>query len=70
LGAHAVDLFGPAVTVAERMGVLPQVEAARTRADPVRMERPGRPQVEADVGRLVAAVSGRHVEIMRGELVS
>ena len=30
LGGHAVDLFGPAVTVAEWMGVLPQVQAART----------------------------------------
>jgi 2-polyprenyl-6-methoxyphenol hydroxylase-like FAD-dependent oxidoreductase len=28
LGGHAVDLFGPSVDVAERMGILPKVLAA------------------------------------------
>ena len=31
LGGHAVDLFGPAVDIAEWMGILPQVQATRTR---------------------------------------
>jgi 2-polyprenyl-6-methoxyphenol hydroxylase-like FAD-dependent oxidoreductase len=70
LGGHAVDLFGPAVDVAEWMGVLPQVLAARTRTERVTIERPGKPPVEVDLGRLVAGISERHVEIMRGELAS
>ena len=30
-GGHAVDLFGPAVTLMEWMGTLPGIEANRTR---------------------------------------
>jgi 2-polyprenyl-6-methoxyphenol hydroxylase-like FAD-dependent oxidoreductase len=70
LGGHAVDLFGPAVDVAEWMGLLPQVQAARTRTELVVVERPGRAPLEVDVSRLVAGISARHVEIMRGELTS
>jgi 2-polyprenyl-6-methoxyphenol hydroxylase-like FAD-dependent oxidoreductase len=70
LGGHAVDLFGPAVDVAEWMGVLPQVLAARTRTDQVTIEHPGRSPVQVDLSRLVAGISARHVEIMRGELTS
>jgi 2-polyprenyl-6-methoxyphenol hydroxylase-like FAD-dependent oxidoreductase len=70
LGGHAVDLFGPAVDVAEWMGILPKVLAARTQTDQVTLERPGRSPVEVDLGRLVAGISARHVEIMRGELTS
>jgi 2-polyprenyl-6-methoxyphenol hydroxylase-like FAD-dependent oxidoreductase len=70
LGGHAVDLFGPAVDVAEWMGVLPKVLAARTRTERISLERPGKPLVQVDVSRLVAGISERHVEIMRGELAS
>jgi 2-polyprenyl-6-methoxyphenol hydroxylase-like FAD-dependent oxidoreductase len=70
LGGHAVDLFGPAVEVAEWMGILPQVLAARTQTDQVTIEHPGRSPVEVDLSRLVAGISTRHVEIMRGELTS
>jgi 2-polyprenyl-6-methoxyphenol hydroxylase-like FAD-dependent oxidoreductase len=70
LGGHAVDLFGPAVDVAEWMGILPQVLAARTQTDQVTLEHPGRSPAEVDLGRLVAGISDRHVEIMRGELTS
>jgi 2-polyprenyl-6-methoxyphenol hydroxylase-like FAD-dependent oxidoreductase len=70
LGGHAVDLFGPAVEVAEWMGILPKVLAARTRTDQVTIERPGKSPVEVDLSRLVAGISARHVEIMRGELTS
>ncbi len=69
-GGHAVDLFGPAVEVAERMGILPQVLQARTRTELISITRPGRPAVEVDLARLVAGISDRHVEIMRGELVA
>jgi 2-polyprenyl-6-methoxyphenol hydroxylase-like FAD-dependent oxidoreductase len=70
LGGHAVDLFGASVDVAERMGILPKVLAARTRTERICLERPGKPPIELDVGRLVAGISERHVEVMRGELTS
>jgi len=67
-GGHAVDLFGPSVDVADWMGVLPTVLAARTRTERISFLRPGRRPVEVDMSRLVAGISDRHVEIMRGEL--
>src|SRR5439155_13815919 len=70
LGGHAADLFGPSFAIAGWMGVLPQVQAARTRLETISLERPGRPAVDIDFRRLIAGVSDRHVEIMRGELVS
>ncbi|MDH2427721.1 FAD-dependent monooxygenase [Sphaerisporangium sp. TRM90804] len=68
-GGHAVDLFRPAVDVAERMGVLPEIEAMRTTTRVVSLVTGdgGRP-VDIDVERLMAAASGRHVEIMRDDL--
>jgi 2-polyprenyl-6-methoxyphenol hydroxylase-like FAD-dependent oxidoreductase len=70
LGGHAVDLFGPSVDVAEWMAVLPQVQAARTQTELISFERPGKSPVTVDFSRLVAGISERHVEIMRGELAS
>jgi 2-polyprenyl-6-methoxyphenol hydroxylase-like FAD-dependent oxidoreductase len=70
LGGHAVDLLGPAVDVAERMGILPKVMAARTHTDVIHLQRPGKPPVVVNVGRAVAGIASRHVEIMRGELTS
>ncbi len=67
---HAVDLFGPAMDVAEWTGVLPAVMEARTRTDVVSFERDGGRAVEVEMSRLVAGISGRHVEIMRGALAS
>lgn len=67
---HAVDLFGPAMDVAQWTGVLPAVVDARTRNDALTfLPRGGRP-VDVDLGRLVAGVANRHVEVMRGELAS
>lgn len=70
LGGHAIDLFGPAVDVAERMGILPSVMAARTQTELISFERSGRSPVKVDFSRLVAGISDQHVEIMRGELTS
>src|SRR5215831_14451847 len=67
---HAVDLFGPAVDVAEWMGVLPAVTEARTRTEIVCFQRDGGRSVEVEMRKLVAGISGRHVEIMRGELAA
>jgi 2-polyprenyl-6-methoxyphenol hydroxylase-like FAD-dependent oxidoreductase len=70
LGGHAVDLLGSSVDVAEWMGILPKVLAARTQTERICIERPGKSPVEVDVSRLAAGISQRHVEIMRGELTS
>ncbi len=69
-GGHAVDLFGPAVDVAQRMGILPRILQARTRTEQISFVRPGRPPVDVDFSRLVAGIADRHVEIMRGELAA
>jgi 2-polyprenyl-6-methoxyphenol hydroxylase-like FAD-dependent oxidoreductase len=69
-GGHAVDLFGPAVEITERMGLLPQVQEARTRTGLMSLVRPGKPAVDVDLARIATAVSDRHVEIMRGELAA
>jgi 2-polyprenyl-6-methoxyphenol hydroxylase-like FAD-dependent oxidoreductase len=68
-GGHAVDLWGSAVDVVERMGVLPDVEAARTRNTlTTTVDAAGR-ALDLDVGRLAVEIADRHVELMRGELV-
>jgi 2-polyprenyl-6-methoxyphenol hydroxylase-like FAD-dependent oxidoreductase len=67
---HAVDLFGPAMDVAEWTGVLPAVMDARTRTEIVSFQRRGGRGVDIEMRRMVAGVSGRHVEIMRGELAT
>lgn len=69
-GGHSVDLWGSAAEVMERMGVLPALEAVRTRNDRGVTLAPGRAPVEIDLGRLGVELADRHVEIMRGELVS
>ena len=70
LGGHAVDLFGPAVDVAEKMGILPQVMEARTKTEVLSFVRPRKPAVDVNMGQLVSGVSDRHVEVMRGELAA
>src|SRR5829696_1488959 len=67
---HAVDLFGPAMDVAEWSGVLPAVMDARTRTEIVSFQRRGGRGVDVEMRRLVAGISGRHVEVMRGELAA
>jgi 2-polyprenyl-6-methoxyphenol hydroxylase-like FAD-dependent oxidoreductase len=69
-GGQPVDLFGPAVDVVERMGILPKVRQARTRTETISFLRPGKPPVDVDFTRLVAGISDRHIEIMRGELAA
>jgi len=67
-GGHAVDLFGPAVDVMEWMGVLPEVQAARTRTRVISFVRTGRRPVDAPAEALSEGVADRHIEIMRGDL--
>ncbi|MFD9939625.1 FAD-dependent monooxygenase [Nonomuraea sp. NPDC059023] len=67
-GGHAVDLFRPAMDIAERMGVLDRLEQAKTGTSHLTYHRAGKRPVGLELGRLVTAVSDRHVEIMRDDL--
>ncbi len=68
-GGHAVDLFKPAMDIAEKMGVLADVEAKATGTDVIEAYREGRDRrYVIEIGRLMSAVSDRHVEIMRDDL--
>ena len=68
-GGHAVDLFRPAVTISEKMGVLPRVEERATGTNRMTVHPEGaRRPVRADLTKIFHAASGRHVEIMRDDL--
>ena len=67
---HAVDLFGPAMDVVEWTGVLPAVLDARTRTEIVSFQRTDGRGVDVEMRHVVAGISGRHVEVMRGELAT
>ena len=68
-GGHAVDLFKPAMDIAEKMGVLAEVEAKATGTEVIEAYREGRDRrYVIEIGRLMSAVSDRHVEIMRDDL--
>ncbi|WP_433272033.1 FAD-dependent monooxygenase [Actinosynnema sp. CS-041913] len=67
-GGHAVDLFRPAMDIAERMGVLPALLDRKTGTDRMTIHSPGARPVEVDLRRVYSAVSDRHVEIMRDDL--
>ncbi|MGX7827978.1 FAD-dependent monooxygenase [Actinokineospora sp. 24-640] len=68
-GGHAVDLFRPAMEISERMGVLKRIEDRATGTERMVAYREGsaRP-VTVDIGKIYAAASDRHVEIMRDDL--
>jgi 2-polyprenyl-6-methoxyphenol hydroxylase-like FAD-dependent oxidoreductase len=67
-GGHAVDLLGPAVEVVERMGLGDVVRAHRTRTDLMTLVRPGRTDITIHGADLLAGISDRHIEILRGDL--
>ncbi|NUT99890.1 MAG: FAD-dependent oxidoreductase [Saccharothrix sp.] len=67
-GGHAVDLFRPAMDIAEWMGVLPDVLARKTGTDRMTVHSPGARPVDLDLGRFFGTLSDRHVEIMRDDL--
>ncbi|MEW9547385.1 FAD-dependent oxidoreductase [Nonomuraea sp. NPDC050783] len=69
-GGHAVDLFRPAMDISERMGVLPRVEERSTGTHRMTVHREGsRRPVPVDLSKIFGAASGRHVEIMRDDLI-
>ncbi|HWI00402.1 MAG TPA: FAD-dependent monooxygenase [Propionibacteriaceae bacterium] len=67
-GGHAVDLFGPAVDLMGWMGLLSDVELARTETKVIALVRPHRRPVAAPAEMLSEGVAERHIEIMRGDL--
>ncbi|UBU11033.1 FAD-dependent monooxygenase [Nonomuraea gerenzanensis] len=67
-GGHAVDLFKPAMDIAERMGVLERVGARKTGTERLTMHTEDGARVELELRRIVGAISDRHVEIMRDDL--
>lgn len=68
-GGHAVDLFRPAIDIVERMGALPVIQQRSTGTDRMTMLREGSTRaVEVNLRRVMAALSDRHLEIMRDEL--
>ena len=68
-GGHAVDLFKPAMDIAEKMCVVKRIGAKKTGTDVIEVYREGRDRpYEIEIGRLMTAVSDRHVEIMRDDL--
>ena len=67
-GGHAVDLFGPVVELMGWMGVLSDVERARTQTKVIALVRPRRRPVQAPAEMLSEGVAERHIEIMRGDL--
>ncbi|MBO2466166.1 FAD-dependent monooxygenase [Actinomadura sp. LCR2-06] len=68
-GGHAVDLFRPAMDIAEQMGVLPRLEerATGTNRLTIRPEGARRP-VRADLSKIFSRASDRHLEVMRDDL--
>lgn len=65
-GGHAIDLFGPAMEIAEAMGVLDQVMAHATGTERITFHRSGaRRPARINYRKLSSALSDRHVEIMR-----
>ncbi|MEV0202049.1 FAD-dependent monooxygenase [Nonomuraea sp. NPDC050691] len=68
-GAHAVDLFRPAMDISEKMGVLSRVEERATGTSRMSVHQEGaRRPVRVDLSKIFGAASGRHVEIMRDDL--
>ncbi len=68
-GGHAVDLFRPAMEISERMGVLDRIESRATGTTTLALNRPPSTRwTNVDYVKLLAAMSDRHVEIMRDDL--
>ncbi|GAB3879576.1 hypothetical protein GCM10029964_032210 [Kibdelosporangium lantanae] len=67
-GGHAVDLYQPAMTISEKMGVLPRIQDRATGTNRMTVHRVGaRRPVRVDLTKVFGA-SGQHVEVMRDDL--
>ncbi len=68
-GGHAVDVFGPAMEICERMGAVPAITERSTGTTRLTVHREGaRRPATIDLAKLFGAVTDRHIEIMRDDL--
>ncbi|WP_018549269.1 FAD-dependent monooxygenase [Streptomyces sp. LaPpAH-108] len=68
-GGHAVDLFRPAMTISEKMGVLPRIEERATGTSRMTLhQESARRPVRVDLSKIFRAASDRHIEVMRDDL--
>lgn len=68
-GGHAIDLIGPAMGIAEQMGVVDRVLAHATGTEHLLVHRIGaRRPAHIDYRKVASTLSDRHVEIMRDDL--
>jgi 2-polyprenyl-6-methoxyphenol hydroxylase-like FAD-dependent oxidoreductase len=68
-GGHAVDLFRPALEIMERMGLSSAIRERSTGSDRMTIMREGTARtIDVDLARVMAALSNRHLEILRDEL--
>ncbi|TYB54565.1 FAD-dependent oxidoreductase [Nonomuraea sp. PA05] len=67
-GGHAVDLFRPAMDIAERMGVVDQVVARKTGTEHLTLHTEDGARVDLELRRVLGVISDRHAEIMRDDL--
>ncbi|MFF5207356.1 FAD-dependent monooxygenase [Streptosporangium sp. NPDC000396] len=68
-GGHAVDLFRPAMDIIDKMGLIKPVQAKRTGTEWITFRSENNDRLhKLEVGKLISAVSDRHVEIMRDDL--
>jgi 2-polyprenyl-6-methoxyphenol hydroxylase-like FAD-dependent oxidoreductase len=66
---YMIDFFGPGYDVAERMGMLPDLDKIQTTITSVEYIRPdGRSEGRLDYGRFAAAFDGRAYTFLRGDL--
>jgi len=70
-GGYPVDVRGSAIDVVERMGVLPQLRSAHIDTRKLTfVDGDGDPIATIDPEAMAGGVTGRHVELPRGELTS
>jgi len=70
-GGYPVDVRGTAIDVVERMGLLPQIRSAHIDTSRLTfLDAGGRPIATIAPEAIAGGVTGRHVELPRGELTS
>lgn len=68
-GGHAVDLFGPAMEISEKMGVLAALQELATGTTLMSVRREGgKHTAKIDATKLLGTLTDRHIEIMRDDL--
>jgi 2-polyprenyl-6-methoxyphenol hydroxylase-like FAD-dependent oxidoreductase len=68
-GGSPIDVRGPAVDVADRMGLLPAIEAARTHTEGIEVVNARGRRTASFPAEVYAEPGGRDIELERGDLV-